>query len=113
VDGKKVVLVWASPKMDGGSPVTGYHVLRGEATDELEVVAQLGPVESWTDEDTKRGKAYFYSIVAINDIGEGQPCASYRVKVPPKESEGPGPGAIATLVALATIVVLASVRRRR
>ena len=66
-----ISLAWASPKDDGGSPVTGYYVERRES-------AKL----DWTPEGettdvtlTSRGlremTSYLYRVCAINAIGRG------------------------------------------
>ncbi|GAH64598.1 unnamed protein product, partial [marine sediment metagenome] len=41
LDGTTVTLEWAAPINDGGSPVTGYVVYRGDTADSLEIVANL------------------------------------------------------------------------
>ena len=106
-----VVVQWTEPQEDGGSPITGYVVLRGEAPGGLEAIATLGPVFTWTDEDVERGTTYHYSVAAINDVGEGEPFFAREVKVPKeKKDEGPGFEVIAVLAALLVLVPI--VRRR-
>ncbi len=107
----KVELTWAEPEDDGGSPLTGYVVHRGESVESMEVVATLGVLTSWTDEDAKRGTAYLYSVAALNEHGQGEPFDEIEIKVPKKEEESPGPGLVAALAAL-VLAGLVRVRRR-
>jgi PGF-CTERM protein len=111
--GREVTLQWATPSEDGGSPITGYIVLRGLTTDNLEEVATLGPVTSWTDEDLQRGKTYLYSVIAVNDMGEGEPVVAIEVKVPKKKADdGPGFGLAVAITALVSLVGVMARRRR-
>jgi titin len=111
--GGRVRLQWAPPGDDGGSPVTGYVVLRGETTESLEVVANPGLVTSWTDEDVKRGGTYYYSVSAVNDVGEGEPITPRGVKVPrQEEGDTPGMGALVALGALLTFTALSKRKRK-
>ena len=95
----KVELSWATPEDDGGSALTGFVVLRGSSADDMEVVATLGVVTSWTDEEAKWGRTYLYSVAALNEPGQGEPINEVQVKVPKKE-EDPGFVIIAALIAL-------------
>ena len=105
-----VVVQWTEPQEDGGSPITGYVVLRGEAPGDLEVIATLGPVFTWTDEDVERGTTYYYSVAAINDVGEGEPFFAREVKVPKKKDEGPG---FEVFVVIAAMILVIPMMRRR
>ena len=72
ISSKKVILTWAAPSSDGGSPVTGYAVLRGLFVDGLQDIAQLGDVVSYTDTQVENDRTYFYSVVAVNAVGHGE-----------------------------------------
>ena len=108
--GARVTLQWNAPREDGGSPVTGYVVYRGDSPAGMEAVATLGTVTTWTDEDVKRGKTYYYTVAALNDAGEGEPFAAYEVKVPKEKADGPGFEVV--LVAMALLLVIPVARRR-
>jgi titin len=108
--GAKVTLQWNAPREDGGSPVTGYLVYRGDSAGSMEVVATLGMVTTWTDEDVERGKTYYYSVAALNVAGEGEAFAAYEVKVPPQKKDSPGFEVV--LVGLALLLVVPIARRR-
>jgi PGF-CTERM protein len=105
--GTKVTLQWTAPQDDGGSPVTGYVILRGFSSDALEVGAG---VYTWSDEGLKRGTTYHYSVLAKNDVGEGEPIAAREVKVPKAKEDGPG---FEVLVVVAAVMLVAAIMRRR
>jgi hypothetical protein len=109
--GGKVMLSWAAPEDDGGSPLTGYVVLRGSSEDDIEIVATLGDVITWTDEDVRRGNTYLYSVVALNDHGHGEPIDEVKVMVPKKKEEGPGFGVFVAIVAMTLSGILLQRRR--
>ncbi|MCK4971102.1 MAG: fibronectin type III domain-containing protein, partial [Thermoplasmata archaeon] len=83
----KVVLAWAIPNEDGGSPITGYVILRGETLDTMVEIDQVGLVLSYTDDDVKRGRTYHYAVVAVNAIGQGEPSTAQKVDVAETETD--------------------------
>jgi hypothetical protein len=109
--GDKVVLGWISPSDNGGSAVTGYLILRGESPDAMEVIAEVGLIISYTDGTVGRGRTYYYSVVALNIVGEGVEHQPAMVKVPKKTEAGlpilPIAGAIAALVGIVLVAMLA------
>jgi len=112
--GGDVTLLWSLPSEDGGTPITGYVVMRGESPGAMSVVAELGLVTTFKDIDLARGKTFYYSVAARNAVGQGEPFAAIEVKVPKKPSEGPGFDAAVVLAALAAIsTATAHVQRRK
>jgi fibronectin type 3 domain-containing protein len=112
VIGAEVVLNWAAPNDDGGSPITGYIVLRGLSADALEQLDEVGPdVTSYTDEGVKRGTTYYYSIAAKNLVGDGEPITAKEVKVP-KKAEEPGFEVLSATLALLIVLPISFWRRR-
>ncbi len=77
----------------------------------MEVVATLGLVKTWTDEDVVRGNTYYYSVAPINDVGEGEAFAAYPVKVPKEKEDSPGFEAL--VICLALLLVIPIIARRR
>jgi titin len=108
VKGTKAVLVWATPADDGGSPITGYVILRGETRDTMVEIDQVGLVLTYTDEGLERGTTYYYSVRAVNDVGQGDAFDPQTVKVEKKDSDDGG-FPIAILIAVAAIIVIAVV----
>ena len=106
--GTKAVLAWASPNDDGGSAITGYIILRGETRDTMVEIDQVGVVLSYTDEGLDRGKTYYYSVRAVNEVGQGDAFDPQTVKVEKEESDDGG-FPIAILIAVAAIAVIALV----
>ena len=68
---KGVSLSWAPPASDGGSPITGYRIYRGKTSGAETLLVSVGNVMSYTDTPAKRGVTYFYTVTAVNAVGEG------------------------------------------
>jgi fibronectin type 3 domain-containing protein len=109
-EGDSVVLSWSAPTGPGIAPVTGYIILRGPSSDEMVVLTELGPVLTYTDQDVKKGKTYYYSVRAKSDVGDSEPTAAEKVRY--KVKDEPGFAAAAAVLAMATIMLLA-IRGRR
>jgi len=75
-----VVLTWTAPTGET-APITGYIVYRGPSRERLVIIAELGLVLTYTDEDFERGKVYYYSVSAVSGSGEGAPADPVRLKV--------------------------------
>ncbi|KAI8775763.1 titin isoform X2, partial [Biomphalaria glabrata] len=72
--GKDFVKVeWSPPKSDGGSKITGYHLLlREETSDDWKDAGKVGSVESsYTFKDLSDKKKYLFAVVAENKVGQG------------------------------------------
>ncbi|MCB1006144.1 MAG: hypothetical protein KDB35_18325 [Acidimicrobiales bacterium] len=68
---------WQAPGDDGGAPITGYRVIRDNAT-----IATTGPgATTATDQPVDCGR-HEYRVVAANDVGEGPPSAVSVAVVP-------------------------------
>jgi hypothetical protein len=107
----KVIVTWGPPQDDGGSPVTGYVVLRGTDPVNMTEVATLGVETSYTDTDVEEETTYYYEVKAVNAVGPGTPSDQATVEVP-AESTGDGDddddGGFPWILAVAIIVVLAA-----
>jgi hypothetical protein len=112
-DGTKVMVTWTVPGDDGGSPVTGYVVMRGVSQDGMVTVADLDIVTSWTDTGLERGETYYYSVYARNAVGDGDPITAIEVKIKSKEEDQPGFMATILLTAMIIAVPLALAAHRR
>jgi predicted transcriptional regulator len=108
VDGLVATLRWLPPASDGGSPVTGYVVLRGLSSDDLTTLAWLDDVLRYEDTSLEEDRTYFYSVAAVNDVGHGDPSSSVKVDV---EGEGAvlgiAPSVLVAIAALLTVAVVA------
>ena len=70
-DGDAVVLNWVAPTSSGSSAVTNYRVYRGNTSGALTMIAELGNVLTYQDDDVVPGATYYYKVTAVNDQGEG------------------------------------------
>jgi hypothetical protein len=80
--GGKVELSWTVPASSGGSPITGYVVLRGESEGVLVVYREVGNVTSFTDDAVADNTTYWYAVLARNAVGQGVRCAAVSVATP-------------------------------
>ena len=112
-EGAEVTLAWTAPESDGGSPVTGYVVLRGASRDALAVVATLGAVTAWTDATVERGTPYYYTVAAVNAVGQGEALAAYEVKVPKEQEEEPGFETVGIGFAFVVVALVIASRGRK
>jgi predicted phage tail protein len=102
----RVTLTWIAPDDDGGSPLTGYIVLRGEAADALAEIDQVGLPTSYLDEDVEAGKTYYYTVLAVNAVGQGDPADTVQVKVQKAETDE---DEFPTLLMVGIVVVLVAI----
>jgi predicted phage tail protein len=65
-----VNLSWSAPSNNGGSPVTSYNVYRGTSSDTETLLTQVGNVTSYNDDTVTNGQTYFYTVTAVNSVGE-------------------------------------------
>ncbi|MGD1061442.1 MAG: fibronectin type III domain-containing protein, partial [Methanomassiliicoccales archaeon] len=69
-DEAQVTLAWSPPSNNGSSAITGYKIYRGDASGTETMLALLGNVHSYGDTSLANGKTYYYTVSAINAIGE-------------------------------------------
>ena len=62
---------WTAPASDGGAPITGYNVYRGdlERRDPAQDASATSPPT--TTSAPSNGTKYYYRVAAINSVGEG------------------------------------------
>jgi len=66
-----VLLTWTAPADDGGTPVTGYAVMRGGPGGPLVEIARLGTETGFNDTMLENLNKYRYSVLAVNALGDG------------------------------------------
>jgi hypothetical protein len=99
----QVVLSWAAPVSNGGSPVTGYNVyMSTSATSRGTALAKVTGT-SYTATGLANGTKYYFRVTAVNALGEGPASAQVAlvpgvVALPPPSSVTP-PGPPTALMA--------------
>src|SRR5205085_482445 len=64
-------LSWAAPS-SGGSSITGYKIDRGTSSGTETLLATVGgETTTFTNINLANGTTYFYTVSAVNAIGEG------------------------------------------
>ncbi len=102
--GGKVTVRWGPPTDEGGSPVTGYKVLRGEGKGALSELATVGAaVTRYVDMTCRKGRTYSYAVVATNAVGDGQRTQEASAAIP---GEG---GGLPWLLIMVVIILLVAV----
>ncbi|HUZ43801.1 MAG TPA: protease pro-enzyme activation domain-containing protein [Acidimicrobiales bacterium] len=70
----QVSLTWTAPANTGGSPITGYQVLRGTSSGGESFKAIGTPSgTSYTDTSAVNGTTYYYEVEAVNSAGTSAP----------------------------------------
>jgi hypothetical protein len=89
LNGAQVELSWSVPASDGGWPVIGYTVNRGDSPTNLLFLAEVTGT-SFTDDTVERGKTYHYSVQARNALGISAASPTVEVSIPIPELTPPG-----------------------
>jgi chitodextrinase len=94
-----VTLGWSAPP-NGGSAITGYRLYRGTAAGGETLLTTVANVTSYGDSTVKNGTTYYYTVSAVNAVGEG-PQSGERSATPaaPADTTAPSrPSGMNTLV---------------
>lgn len=84
---KQITLTWNASASDGGSPINGYTIYRGNISGGETILATLGNVLTYTDTAVVNGQTYYYKVSASNVMGEG-PLSVEIAAIPVKEKGG-------------------------
>ena len=69
----QIVLEWQVPASNGGSAITGYNIFRGLTSGSETFLLNPGNVTTYTNIGLSNGQTYFYTIAAVNGVGQGNP----------------------------------------
>ncbi len=109
-----IVLNWSLPASDGGAPVTTFVVLRSSSPLSLRPVAEVGLVLSYTDIGLGRGQTVYYSVAAVNRVGQGEQADVVDVELEQiVKDDGPGFVAMVSIMALAIAALAGRARGHR
>nr|MDO8110542.1 fibronectin type III domain-containing protein [Candidatus Sigynarchaeota archaeon] len=100
---ERVVLTWSPPLTNGGSVITGYRIYRGETPESMSIIATIDTVTTYTDEAVSLLKTYYYTIVAVNIMGEGLHSETVEVK-----TVSAGSGGIAAIIVVGALGAIGS-----
>jgi hypothetical protein len=89
LDGNNVSLSWSEPENDGGSEIIEYLVFRGTSEDNLELLAEAGLESEHLDHELDWNTTYYYSVAAVNAIGQGPFSEIIDVHIPPEDTGPP------------------------
>ena len=67
----QVVLNWAAPASNGGSPITGYTIYQGTTSGSEALLATIGNVLTYTGTGLTNGQTYYFKVAAVNIMGTG------------------------------------------
>ena len=98
----RIVLTWSAPN-DHGSPITQYIVYRGSSPGSQTQLATCGNC-AYTDTSVASGQTYYYSVIAVNGIGQSQSSASVEAKAQSGSSGGSGAGNDNSLILMLALV---------
>lgn len=60
---------WTVPSSD--APITGYNIYRGTGAGSMALLKTVGTMAYFNDTSVVNGQAYYYSVSAISQVGEG------------------------------------------
>ncbi|UCE74687.1 MAG: fibronectin type III domain-containing protein, partial [Methanomassiliicoccales archaeon] len=67
----QISLSWLTPSSDGGLPIIGYKIYRGDNLDEVTPLTTLNASLTYTDTGLANGHTCYYKVSGVNSVGEG------------------------------------------
>lgn len=92
-----VALSWDKPSFDGGAPISGYKIYRGNSSAAMVCIATVQST-NYTDAGLANGQMYRYKVSAINSVGES--ASTSEVAVTP-QAPAPPVDVLTVLIAIA------------
>ncbi len=90
----QIVLTWNLPSSTGTQPITAYKIYRGDSSTALAYWTNTGSAAlTYTDAGLMNGMTYYYTVVAVNSVGDSAQSASAHAST----SATPPTGAPATI----------------
>jgi len=85
------VLINWSTSIQGSLKIKGYHLYRGEDSENFSLIATLNlETNRYLDEDVKSGKIYYYYVKAFDELGnESDPSNIVTITIPIKDNSPP------------------------
>ncbi len=103
-------LTWAPPDEDGGSPVIEYRIYRGSGKGAESYLASVnGSTTRYLDYSVKSGNTYYYTVKAVNEVGESTSGEHVRVDL----KKEPNILAIGLLTVLGLSLVVLVIKKRK
>lgn len=84
-----VNLTWNQPVSDGGSSIINCIIYRGTSSDSKTTLVTIGNVTWYNDISVINGLTYYYTISAVNSVGEGLASNEVSAIVGPNEPIDP------------------------
>ena len=111
----KVNLKWNPSSNDGNATITEYRIYRGTSPDSLELIASVnGSATGYIDSNVSKGETYYYSVSAVNPIGESNLSGVVSIEIP-EENPQPTPSLdfVWVIGAIAFIMIMKHRRKRK
>jgi hypothetical protein len=77
-----ITITWYIPASNGGSPITGYKILRGTTSGGEIQLTNIANILTYTDTSVTSGQIYYYKVSAVNSQGEGAMSKEANATVP-------------------------------
>jgi parallel beta-helix repeat protein len=110
-----VTLTWQPPADNGGMPITGYRIYYGTSSGNYTVNITVGNITSYTITGLTNGQKYYFSVSAINAVGEGPKSNEASATPAAEQQHGKTPGfdVLVGICAIAVSMVVIALERRK
>ncbi|MGA1821735.1 MAG: fibronectin type III domain-containing protein [Thermoplasmatota archaeon] len=100
-----VILQWDPPVDNCGCPVERYIIYRGLSRDTM-VEYDTSTNTTYTDNDLNRGTYYYYSVSAVNSVGNGSVMEPEVVRISDKAEEESGINPVIFIIIGAVLIIV-------